>query len=69
MKNKGKNKKKIAVLTRNFSPYSGGAERYCYELTLELKKIFEIHVLCQEYSENIEGINFYKVPKLKDQDS
>ena len=65
MRNEGRNKKKLAVLTRNFSPHSGGAERYCYELTLKLKKIFEIHVICQEYPENIEGINFYKVPKLK----
>jgi len=65
MRNEGRNKKKLAVLTRNFSPHSGGAERYCYKLTLELKKFFEIHIICQEHSENTEGIKFYKVPKLK----
>ena len=65
MRNEGRNKKKLAVLTRNFSPHSGGAERYCYELTLKLKKFFEIHVICQEYSEKVEGINLHKVPKLK----
>jgi len=65
MRNEGINKKKLAVLVRNFSPHSGGAEKYCFELTLELKKFFEVYVFCQEYSERLEGIKFYKVPKLK----
>ena len=65
MKNQKRNKKKLAIIIRNFSAHGGGAERYCFELTLELRKLYEVHVFCQDYSEIIDEVKFYKVPKIK----
>jgi len=65
MSNQGRNKKKLAIIIRNFSAHAGGAERYCFELTLELRKLYEVHVFCQDYSEKIDEVKFYKVPKIK----
>lgn len=55
---------KIAVLTRNFSPLFGGAERYSVLLANELSKRHEIHVYCQETNYPIKNITYHSVLRI-----
>jgi len=55
-------KLKVAVIIRNFSSSGGGAEKYCYELTKELAKHYEVHVFSQKFSETLKNITYHKVP-------
>ena len=64
MKTNMSNKRlKIAVLIRNYSASSGGAERYCVELTKRLAEIYDTHVFCQENSEQSTSITFHQIPQ------
>jgi UDP-glucose:(heptosyl)LPS alpha-1,3-glucosyltransferase len=55
---------RIAILSRNFSPASGGAERYSVSLAKELSKHHEIHVYCQESNFPVTGITYHKVLRI-----
>jgi glycosyltransferase involved in cell wall biosynthesis len=55
---------RIAILSRNFSPASGGAERYSVALAKELSKHHEIHVYCQESNFPVTGITYHKVLRI-----
>ena len=64
MKESVKNKLKVAILIRNFSGTSGGAEKYCLETSKILAKKFDLHIFCQDYDEKIDSINIHRIPKL-----
>jgi UDP-glucose:(heptosyl)LPS alpha-1,3-glucosyltransferase len=55
---------RIAVLSRNFSPACGGAERYSVALAKELSKHHEIHVYCQETNFPVSGITYHHVLRI-----
>jgi len=66
MKSQEKTKqKKVAVLIRDFNPYSGGAEKYCFELTRVLSKKYHVSVLCQTYDGPVSDLQIIKIPKIK----
>jgi len=54
---------KIAVLIRNYKKNSGGAERYCVELTERLASKYEVHVYSQKFDETSPLIIFHKIPQ------
>ena len=54
---------KIAVLIRNYRRSSGGAERYCVELSEKLAIHHEVHVFAQSYEDNNSNIKFHKISK------
>jgi len=54
---------KIAVLIRNYRRSSGGAERYCVELSERLAINHEVHVFAQSYEDNNSNIKFHKISK------
>ena len=56
-------KLKIAILTRNYSKFGGGAERYCVELTERLSEIYDVHVYSQINHEQSSKITFHKIPQ------
>lgn len=57
-------KLKIAVLVRNFVT-TGGAEKYCVEVTKRLAKKHEVHVFCQTNDPTLnEGITIHKIPRI-----
>jgi len=65
MKIEKKNKSlKIAMLIRNYSPYGGGAERYCFELSKNLSELHEVHIFCQTAQETLSGIHYHFIPKI-----
>jgi glycosyltransferase involved in cell wall biosynthesis len=53
---------KIAVLIRSYDKSSGGAERYCVELTEKLAHQYEVHVFSQNYKIYSQLITFHKIP-------
>ena len=55
---------RIAILTRNFSPASGGAETYSVNLVKLLSKNHEIHVYCQETNFPVTGIAYHHVLRI-----
>ena len=55
---------KVAVLSREFDPSGGGAQKYCVELTNRLSKIYNVHVFAQNIKYQNSAINFHKVPKF-----
>ena len=55
---------KIAILIRNYQRNSGGAERYCVELTERISKLHEVHVFAQKYDITSKLITFHKIPQL-----
>lgn len=55
---------KIAMLSRNFSPSKGGAEKYAVELAKELSKHHDIHIYCQETNFPIPGITYHHVARI-----
>ncbi|MDB9976036.1 glycosyltransferase family 4 protein [Candidatus Thioglobus sp.] len=54
---------KIAILIRNYRRSSGGAERYCVELSEKLAIHHEVHVFAQSYEDNNSNIKFHKISK------
>ena len=54
---------KIAVLIRNYRRSSGGAERYCVELSEKLAIHHEVHVFAQSFEDNNSNIKFHKISK------
>jgi len=48
---------RIAVLSRHFSRYKGGAENYAVSMAEQLANDHEIHVYCQSHSNQHPGIN------------
>ena len=54
---------KVAVLIRHYSASTGGAERYCVELTGRLAKIHDVHVFTQQNSEQSNSITFHQIPQ------
>lgn len=54
---------KIAVLIRNFRRNSGGAERYCVELSERLSEFHDVHIFCQSFEESKSSIKFHKISK------
>ena len=54
---------RIAVLIRNFRRNSGGAERYCVELTERLSQYHDVHVFCQTFDKSSFPIEFHKISK------
>ena len=56
-------KLRIAVLTRNYSKFGGGAERYCVELTERLSEIYDVHVYSQINHEQSSKITFHEIPQ------
>ena len=54
---------RIAVLIRNYRRSSGGAERYCVELSEKLAIHHEVHVFAQSYEDNNSNIKFHKISK------
>ncbi len=54
--------KKLLFIKRKYSPY-GGAEIYLHRIISLLKKKFEIHLVCQTWT-NIEGVIIHKLPKI-----
>jgi glycosyltransferase involved in cell wall biosynthesis len=57
---------RIAVLIRNFRRNSGGAERYCVELTERLSQYHDVHVFCQTFDKSSFPIEFHKISKFFD---
>ena len=55
---------KIAVLIRNYKKSSGGAERYCVELTEKLAINHEVHVYAQQFEERSKLITFHRISKF-----
>ena len=55
---------KIAVLIRNYKKSSGGAERYCVELTEKLAINHEVHVYAQQFEERSKIITFHRISKF-----
>lgn len=56
-----KNRLRIAVLNRTFSPTAGGAERYSIALVEQLAARHEIHVFAQDIHHQWPGVSYHKV--------
>ena len=52
---------RIALLTRNFSRTSGGAESYAIAVANELAHRHELHVFCQETDQPLEQATYHKL--------
>ena len=52
---------RIAVLSRNFSPTAGGAERYSIALVEKLSARHEVHVFAQSIHHNWPGVTYHLV--------
>jgi len=59
----GHKRLRIAVLTRDYNKSSGGAERYCVELTERLSRIHDVHVFSQFNNEQSKDITFHSIPQ------
>ena len=53
---------RVAVLTRNFSPASGGAERYAIALVEQLAARHDITVFSQTCEHSWPGVSYKKIP-------
>lgn len=58
---KGKQRLRIAVLNRHFSPTGGGAERYSIALVEQLAQRHEIHVFAQHIEHQWPGVTYHRV--------
>ncbi len=54
---------KVAVLIRHYSASTGGAERYCVELTERLAEIHDVHVFTQKNLQQSNNITFHQIPQ------
>lgn len=57
----GARRLRIAVLTRNFAPTSGGAERYAIALVEQLAQRHEVHVYAQHIGHDWPGVTYHRV--------
>jgi glycosyltransferase involved in cell wall biosynthesis len=55
---------KIAILSRNFSRVSGGAESYAVQLANAMRSECDITVISQSFDESLELFRHVRVPKL-----
>ena len=53
---------RVAVLSRQFTPTGGGAERYSIALVEQLASHCEIHVFAQEIAHQFPGVTYHAVP-------
>jgi len=58
------NRLKVAVLIRNYCRTSGGAEKYCVEITERIAKYHEVHLFAQSINFHSENIVIHKIPIL-----
>lgn len=56
---------RIAILTRNFDPTGGGAERYTVALAERLAVRHEVHVFAQHIANPACGLTYHRLPALK----
>ena len=52
---------KVAVLTRHFTPQSGGAERYSMALVNCLRELHEVHVFAQRIDHAPPGVHYHLI--------
>ncbi len=52
----------VALISRNFSPTSGGAEKYAYSLTHHLSGRHRITVFCQTFTEPLPEVTYRVMP-------
>ena len=57
----GRERLRIAVLNRTFSPVGGGAERYSIAMVEQLASRHEIHVFAQEIDHNWPGVAYHRI--------
>jgi len=62
MKIEGK-KLNIAVIIRNFDENSGGAERYCVEVTRRLSDLHCVHVFSQNIKSKANNVTFHNIKR------
>ncbi|MDM7323067.1 MAG: glycosyltransferase family 4 protein [Gammaproteobacteria bacterium] len=56
---------RIAILTRNFDPMGGGAERYAVALAERLAVRHEVHVFAQHIAHQAPGLIYHRLPALR----
>lgn len=56
---------RIAILTRNFDPMGGGAERYAVALAERLAARHEVHVFAQHIAHPAPSLTYHRLPALK----
>lgn len=56
---------RIAILTRNFDPTGGGAERYAVALAERLAKRHEVHIFAQHIASQAPGLTYHLLPALR----
>ncbi|MBU3740125.1 MAG: glycosyltransferase family 4 protein, partial [Rhodoferax sp.] len=54
---------RVAVLTRVFAPWGGGAERYAMALVEQLAARHEIHVFAQTVQHQWPGVHYHRIAR------